>query len=226
MVVLGIVAILVGLALPALSASYGRARLTRAMSTARQAAVLVDLYTREWKDVYPIWGAGAPSARSGWVFALIDAGLAGSLDEIDPDRHRYPERSSADGGVHWLLSMGLCYDPEKMVPGQTVVLPQVPEGPYLSSDEDMPHSPIRTGDVVYPSDKGMLAPVWVTWGPLTGPWCCLPNPQPAPVPFCDLHVEALRWVECVKDGRVEGEYGIGFPVYSTWYGCRGRDRAN
>jgi hypothetical protein len=74
----------------------------------------------------------------------------------------------------------------------------------------------------------MFEPVWVMWGNQTGPWCCIAFKKPAPVPFCDLHVESLRWDECVKDGvrtMVPGSIA-GVPIFSTWYGYRGRDRAH
>ncbi|QOJ00376.1 MAG: type II secretion system protein [Phycisphaeraceae bacterium] len=219
-VVMGIVMVLVGLSLPAVGSAYASGRMARALMGVRQAAILVDQYTKVSKDVYPIYGPSVLSTYAKWHFALMDAGIIESFDEVDPDRRRPPAgRDATYENVNYTLSWALCYDPNLMIPGQTVPVPE------LLLDEYFPTTPIRTDQVVYPGDKGMLAPYWSREGPRTGPWCCVYDLL-TPVPFCDLHAEALTWKECVKDGRLVTEHAIGAPVLATWYGCRGRDRAN
>lgn len=225
LIVLGVILILVGLALPTLSGSLGQARLTRAMVTAREIALMVDQYTKASRDVYPIVKGSALATKWEWPDAMIAAGVAESYQGIDPDHNRPPEdRMAASGVINWLFSMALCYDANLLTAGQQVVLP----GPApVGRNDDFPASPVRTDQVLFPSDKGMLAPAWVMWGNQAGPWGFLDAfKKPAPVPFCDLHVESLRWDQCIKGGVLDKPSGTyaGIPVLGTWGGFRGRDR--
>ncbi|QOI99523.1 MAG: type II secretion system protein [Phycisphaeraceae bacterium] len=226
-VVLGIVMILASLALPAIGGSIAQARLTRAMNTARQAAILVDQYCQVSKGVYPITSLSALTSYWYWPDVLIAAGVATNYREIDPnpveneDGARHYLRSGAVGWINLHMNLALCMNPEVMLPGRTI--PTYGE-PSVMRYEDYPAFPVRSDLVVFPSDLGMLKTGWILWGAWQGPWCCVGQPRPLPIAFCDMHVESLRWTDCVKDGMMNVENGIGKPVRTTWYGYKGRDR--
>jgi type II secretory pathway pseudopilin PulG len=106
LIVIGLIMILIGLAVPSISSAYGQARRTRAMVVARECALAVDQYTRVSKDVYPIVKGSALATSWEWPDAMLAAGVASSLDELDPDRNRPPEdRMAATGGINWKFSL-------------------------------------------------------------------------------------------------------------------------
>ncbi|QOI99526.1 MAG: type II secretion system protein [Phycisphaeraceae bacterium] len=227
-VVLGIVMILVSLTLPAIGGSIAQARLTRAMNTARQAAILVDQYCQVSKGVYPITSFSALTSTWYWPDALIASGVAANYREIDPNPVEDPEgvmkfRSSAVGWINYHLNKALCMNPEIMIPGRTIPVYGVPPQMHYA---DYPAYPVRQDMVHFPSDLGVLRTGWILWESQYRAWGDVDTPRPAPVAFCDTHVEALKWMDCVKGGEQYIENGIGGPVSATWYGHKGRDRRN
>lgn len=101
-------------------------------------------------------------------------------------------------------------DPNLMVRGQTI------------PPNSVRAVPIHIARVSYPSLKGAMYPEGggssMQWN-----WCCT-TPTISPVAFFDGGVVEASWVDLSPTGDLDVENYVGYPVYSTWNGVRGRDR--
>jgi hypothetical protein len=208
--------ILIGLALPSLVGAKSVASLSRSLSVIRQNAILLDLYCASNKSIYPI---GVPRAKNGaddhWALMMVSTGLASHQRDLDPEwEPAHPDYRWS--GVDYQMSVAMAYNPDLMARGQTV---------FWADDDPngWPVSPIRTDMVTFPSDKGILWKTKVTWGPEQGPWCCLPRAGAGPIAFADTSAASFRWDQ-LRGATDPKENGVGWPISTTWDGCRGRDR--
>lgn len=207
LVVVAILMILVGLALPTISASRENARLTTHMARARENGLLISMYADANNERYPIGDEHPENASLFWWKPLIDSGLLESKEQADPE---WAARSS--GNPRYAMSFAMAYNPDFMRPESLV--------PYA----DARTSPIRQSQVLYPSDKGLMWQWWVWTGQWRGHWCCAPVHPVAPVVMADLSAESGQWPDYVAEGKLIRHEGIGVPIMSTWHGVRGRDR--
>jgi prepilin-type N-terminal cleavage/methylation domain-containing protein len=216
LVCLGVMAVLVSLAAPAISGSMARARLTRDVAQMRSSAALVAAYLNDQREVFPFWFRAQPNytipnphtiART-WYIALEDGGYIGQQSEIDPDGAR------RFGRPRTRMSVALCYSPEFMRPGFTVPV------------DDAVATPVRLSQVAYPSGKGLLLFTALRPFDAMSSFCCIPTSTVrVPVSLVDGSTWAAHFTEFVRPGEapvVQDE--IGMPVLSPWGGYLARDR--
>ncbi len=215
MVCIGIIMVLIGLVAPGLGNTMSQARLTRDVSLVRQQAMLIELYTSDYKGTYPyayhLTGHISRVARA-WGLPLLDGGYVESIAELDPDidieQGLYPSYS---------LSAAMVYIADEMRPGLV---------PPRSEQRSRPN---RTHQVLFPSSKGLTlrqndGDITVLGG-VNGFCCGLSYPLwPAPISFADGSATSGVMTDFLGGSPPYLEYGIGAPVYSTWLGVRGRDR--
>ena len=223
--VIGILAVLVGLLLPSLESVVVNARRTRAMAQTRQNMLLIDLFASDHDDQYPLASTEQmASAKYEWYQPLIDAGVASSLDDVG----KYDGPLWNLSPTTFELSECVVRRPETMVPGDVPVRSAVRP------------SIVRRHDVSFPSRKGIIfqyslpyesryigrvTPMQTSDGrhiPTPMAWCCA-LPVTAPIGFGDGSVYIYSYRQLLKQALVV-ENGVGYPVISTWYGCRGVDR--
>ena len=223
--VIGILAVLVGLLLPSLESVVVNARRTRAMAQTRQNMLLIDLFASDHDDQYPLASTEQmASAKYEWYQPLIDAGVASSLDDVG----KYDGPLWNLSPTTFELSECVVRRPETMVPGDVPVRSAVRP------------SIVRRHDVSFPSRKGIMfqyslpyesryigrvTPMQTSDGrhiPTPMAWCCA-LPVTAPIGFGDGSVYIYSYRQLLKQALVV-ENGVGYPVISTWYGCRGVDR--
>ncbi|MDX2017054.1 MAG: type II secretion system protein [Planctomycetota bacterium] len=205
-VVIGVIAVLIGLMLPALSEAKRSAKRTQAAAILRQAHALVLMYTQQSKDVYPISKGGLSTGMYEWYVPLFDAGLYKSVEELDPQGRR------PDIPVTIALSPTLL--------GEV----QMFQNPPSRFWKNAPQTPVRTSDVATPSDKGTMWQWWPIWDRQQEFWCCQAYRPTGPVAFGDGRVILARWTQFDQATPPSRDLQIGFPVLATWDGYRGSDR--
>ncbi|QOJ00220.1 MAG: prepilin-type N-terminal cleavage/methylation domain-containing protein [Phycisphaeraceae bacterium] len=203
MVVLGVVAVLVGLMLPALGNAREESRRTQRSIVLKQNAALIALYTESHKDVFPIARDTVFMSKFKWWEALLAAGLITQPADVDPENGR---RQISWPGFH--LNKALANDWRDMRPGFTV-------DPRIDRTE-----PVRVPEVHYPDRLGMMTKLHL---PEERYWCCV-ELIPEPVIFVDHSLARGRWTDFIVGDELVVEHEIGFPILSTWFGSRGRDR--
>jgi prepilin-type N-terminal cleavage/methylation domain-containing protein len=204
-VVIGVIAILIGLMLPALSQSMVSAKRTRAAATLRQAHLLVSMYTQQSKDVYPIANDGVVGAGLEWYKPVIAAGLANQDRDIDP------AGTSINKAVTIAMSEALAASSEFFNPEAT------------SWSLDFASSPVRVSDVVYASEKGELYYWWVGFERIRTFWCCLQYRPAAPFSKVDGSIADARWTDFQITPDRNPSTGMGTPIIRAWGGSKGRD---
>lgn len=205
-VVLAILMIVIGLLLPALGGAMHAARLARSSAALKQCSDLVFLYANDNRETYPLAHEHMYTASARWYDALIAGDYVANEQEVDP---RGVQR---DGEVRYALSMCLVYDYRLMRPGSTVPISQSRS------------SPVKLSEVLFPSQKGAMWQWWINFGPVETYWCCLEWRPVGPVGMADGSVIAAEYTDFRMDFPPEGPSQMGFPVQSTWEGCRGRDK--
>ncbi len=199
--------IVVGLALPSLGAARDRARAVSLLAVLRQNSALVSVYATEWRDVYPLFNDSLSASSMAWFEPLKAAGIIENAEEIDREGIRLR------GSVLYALSFAMLYDPALMRPGNTVPLRVART------------RPVRQGQVVYPSAKGMMWQYITTTGLVRGGfWCCGTPWMTGPVTFADGSGVIAAARDFAPDGIIRLENGFGAPIASTWDGYLGRDR--
>lgn len=201
LVVIGVVAILVALALPAVGGAADRARKTGRLQVLKSNVSLLGLYCLDHKDVYPVARDTVNTASYEWYDALIPGGYIKSPSEVDPDFPKY-------GHSKFVLSFCMVMDPRLMRRGHTIPI------------QGAPTSAVTQGAVAFPNRKGMMHELFQWPRPA---WCCVPRVF-GPVAFADGSAELTTWLDLCPSGRVYVENVIGYPVLSTWEGCLGADR--
>lgn len=212
MVSIGVLSILAGLLLPALSGSLSSAKLTADMVRMRDAANMIGVYTADHRDAYP-----QPKARGVyrigrlWLNPMLRGGYYSDIREID----EYSDARGSDPSV--LMSAAMAYDWRRMVPGRTVNV------------DEQHSSTVRTHMVLYPSLKGLVFRA-MSGGPpesLRGEvqmFCCAGELWEFPVANADASVVSGHRLYFNGGRPLSMENQIGMPVLSTWFGVRGTDR--
>lgn len=213
-VVIGVVSILAGLLLPALSGSLSSARLTRDLVRMRDAATMITVYTTDHRGVYPMpVVSGLYSIGSYWLRPMLAGGYYNDIREIDD----YSDAAGSDPSV--LMSAAMAYDWRKMIPGRTVGV------------SEQHATPVRTDQVLFPSLKGLVFRAMSAGPPksLRFPveiqmFCCTQDLWVFPVANADASAVSGHWRFFNGDRPLYLENSIGMPVLSTWSGVRGIDR--
>jgi hypothetical protein len=210
LVVLGVISILIGLALPSLAKSRQQAKRVVAGSSMQQVGMLLATYTAENREIYPIRRAGMIADEMGWEYRDLFAEL-GLVK-----RERIGQSNSYKGiAENITMSMTLVYDHERLRPGQTE-----PKAQRRTQ-------PVMVGQVLYPGDKGALSTVYdesQSPHPLNY-FCCVSTNLPLPISFVDGSVRVQTWQDSIAGGVYYiDSFGIGGPVTATWHGVQGRDR--
>ncbi|MDX2017237.1 MAG: type II secretion system protein [Planctomycetota bacterium] len=207
---IGIIALLVSLALPSLARSRVEARRLVELSRVRSASALLAQYAGDHREVFP-QDAATPQAvpqQLRYALALKRAGLVNDVREIDG-----PEVARVNGTLHILMTVAFASAPSRMEPGSVV------------HQETSPASDVRLGDVLFPSAKGALLWAWDRDRVIElSPWCCVLPASPGAVAFADSSAAFRRWTDGLDGQPLIVEQWVGYPVLTTWYGSRGRDR--
>jgi prepilin-type N-terminal cleavage/methylation domain-containing protein len=208
-VVIAIVLILIGIAIPTLAKVVGSSKRTRRGVATQQILVSLGAYANDFQEVYPVADKEVSSqAAIGYHQPLTDGGYFASIAEMDPDGVR---------GSGWLtifLSETVVCSDQSMLPTNPV------------PTEDRRTLAVRHSRVAFPSQKGVLSSSWVRAASpaAVGYWCCGPGQPEAPVGFADGSVSVHAWSELVPNGQHQALNGVGSPVISTWFGFRGKDK--
>lgn len=209
MVVLGIVTVIIGLTLPALGASRERAARVALGVRVRENAVAIQAYVHDHKGMYPVADRFAVPSSTRWYRALTPQGYVPNSRSVDPHGFR------AFGENRIRLSLCMLMPWEKMVPGN------VERGDAPLSTQTYDHW------VTYPSGKGLLIPQCSGPLPPQDPrgrcFCCV-DPVVEPVAFADTSTALVTRLDLIGGDPPVIIGLIGYPVWSTWGGYRGRDR--
>lgn len=207
-VVLGVVMVLVGLALPSLQRAWWTGRTTSNLVVMRQNAALIHQYTEAHREIFPLSGhERSVSASFYWYRPLVAAGLLSSDREADPAGFRRYGRANV------AMSECMVHPPERFVRGNT------------QPEELRRATPVRSSEVLFPAAKGLLRSIRVVEERIETYWCCVPGAPAGPVAFADGSASIEYWMDLLPGGRFEpDENGIGTPVDTTWGGVKGRDR--
>lgn len=203
---IGIVAVLMGLALPSIGKSMGRARETRDLSQIRQNVTVVAAYVHEWRDIYPIASSRPYTCMTNWSAPLITGGYLPSRAAADPIGWKQNEE------VRFMLSMAMCYDPIFMVRGNTL--------PYKQTQS----SPITQSMVRHPAHKGLMVQGHHVREDARTYFCCEGPPVTMPAAMADLAVMRGNRNDFSYQGPIVIVDDIGMPILTTWGGVTQRDR--
>lgn len=208
--VVGIVAVLIGLIMPAYEGGVFQARMQASASHLRQMGTLINLYAQDTKQVFPVASAAAHRSIFDWDRALVAHGLIKDVREADP------RGLDAVGFNTYLLTIGVLADPVYLARGHTLPV------------EALPSRAVRTDEVVFPSMKGLINQYEVPYA-RGGPRLWAGGPAvPAPVMFADGSSESQPWTRYRCELRVFGdilvEDEIGWPVMTSWGGYQTRDK--
>lgn len=209
-VVVGIIAVLIGLLMPAYEGGMFQARMNASASHLRQMATLINLYAQDNKAVFPVGDVNAIRSVLEWDRTLVAQGLLKDAHEADPRGYR------AVGFNTYALTIGVQADPDYLVFGHTL------------PGEELPSRAVRTDEVLYPSSKGLINQYKIPYAP-GGPTLWAGGPAvPAPVSFVDGSGENQPWTkyrcELRSNGDILVENGIGWPVFAGWGGYKSWDK--
>lgn len=210
LVVIGLIAVLVSLLLPSVHKAKNRAKAVTALQVMGSNSTLILAYQMDYREYFPISPRATHPVWVGYDFhhPLRLAGLINTVTEVDP-WYGDSKRRTVE------MSYSLATDPRLTIPGQTIPI------------KLLTVFPIRLSDVSFPSNKGQVARgIAEDAAGITGEgyWCCYNGAPKSQVAFCDGSAGEYYWHELLPDGRYYRENGIGGPVFSTWYGCKGIDK--
>lgn len=231
LVAIGIFAVLLALAIPAISRVRGTARETITLSNLRQNAVTLDAYARAYGDSYPFAGIGATFALTPpdvpepafitpgyWDLSIYWVAL---MHEVAPWRDNFimwvGPGGVAPGEIPWARSgaFGQAAPSYHLVHGM-FARPEL--WAPAASDDPKIYRPVRTHDVAFPASKVVLIDEELTH--LNG------QPQadrdPRPMLFADSHASVKRLSRSSEPVHVPFK-GPTQRVYDTRHGCRGVD---
>lgn len=205
-VIIGLIAILMGLLLPTLGSSWDLAQRTRDLAQLRSNITLIGNYTNDHKDIYPIGFESAEGSAIYWHSAMIRGGYLASQMEADPIG-----KSKYDNVRFW-MSQCITFTPRLMLPGATIPV------------EDQTSFPVRVDQVTYPAAKGLMFQM-SSDTPLNAKntFCCVMDWK-APVGFADGSGELGSYLDYNQGNRPIIVDLIGMPVFTTWGGYLARDR--
>lgn len=242
LVVFGILMVLIGLAMPLLTASRSRAAAARSLSNIRQLVMGLGLYANENKDLPPVYRD--PKKTGPWIFEfgsidmhswfdhaeLYSFALTAFLEDSsvatapgNPARplKRYPHAGSLGSFSDYALTNTLYAD----------------AGFFRWETRDGPAQfrAQRLSDIAHPSAKGLIYATWMHHFPQYGPVpaCCVVD-LPSPIAFADMsaseHVMRRMPVGVFNPytttvvATVDPKTLNGIAVADTTDGIRGRDR--
>ncbi|MCC6428162.1 MAG: hypothetical protein IT435_15240 [Phycisphaerales bacterium] len=206
LVVIGIVVVFVGLAIPSLCGVLERGQEVRSLTTTQQNAQLLLAFCGDNRDAYPIADGNAGHASTYWYEPLIGQGYAADPSKFDPQGVR------RFGYVTYWMSMCMVYDPDEMLPGKTV-----PPDEQFSTR-------VYQHQVVFPSYKGVMF-LWRRPTNDLESFCCAGPLHLFPVAFADMSVQlGTRRDFSLTDAIYVDDNNIGSPVRTTWGGFRARDK--
>lgn len=206
-VCIGVVMVLLGLALPAVSGARNRAKLTRSMSDLRQDCLIAGIYSKDHGDVYPMASSKLWPCGLQWYEAVIAAGYSGSKLEIDP------EGTKRVGIVTFAMSFCMFTTPGEMTPGQT----RLPDF--------VPSTRVTTSQIAFPSSKGWLYQLHPGPDLEAGSiWCCTDQMPLAPVSMADSSTSVAKWTDFKSAHEGLLENWVGLPIVSTWDAYMGTDK--
>ncbi len=208
-VVMGMVLVLLGLALPSLGRAKEHSdRVTLAVNV-RQNAVAIQAYCNDHKGMYPKYDEYVVSGSVHWNILLARGGYLPSARAADPVGYRRYNSNRVR------MSHCMLYPWEKMVPGAV----EPTEKPLAIAVYD--HW------VTYPTQKGLLIPQCSGFAPRTPELRCFvvsPRAIHEPVAFADTSTSIVSRFDLIGGDPVITAGLVGYPVLSTWGGYRARDR--
>jgi type II secretory pathway pseudopilin PulG len=204
--VIGVLVVLLGIALPVIGRSRDRAKETASLAAMGNDAAIVQNYCSENRGVFPIAHANAFTASERWEHALTTTGHLPSPQSADPVGSRGLPGSLVD------LSVCLVYDADRMVQGYTLPMDQAAS------------TPVADHQVLYPSDKGMLIKRCLDAIPNSGNCFCCARVIRVPIAMVDGSVLVGARTQFAGGAAPVVIDGIGTPVYSSWGGFRAKDR--
>ncbi len=204
---LGVIMVLAGLILPAISSARATGKINAQVSHIRQIATLVSGYANDQRDRYPAHGRHASDGMLQWYRPMIATGHFGQVEDVDP------EGLVVCNDVTFALSGCLVSEPALFQRGHTLPIDLTPLRGASQSD------------VSFPSDKGLM----VKWLHIMNGehvfWTYEPWIRPlGPVAMADGSAAAARCTDFVSVEDAYLEHWVGHPVLSTWGGFHGRDR--
>lgn len=230
LVVIAVIAVVLGLALPALSKSRTQARLTRELADCRSGATLVAAYAGEYKDFFPFSGAvaqspttpllreGVPIAfpnyfRDASMLALTLAGpetLGMAGISVEDFRNFYPGKISKLWMTHAAQAGREFW--RGPVPPDTLAV----------------FRGATTADVAFPSQKGLLVNMVVGgYAPASAPLHMPSETAKTMAAWCDAHASlfgrSYGW-EQNPDVPVRGFGAVPNPIFTTIDGFAGVDQ--
>lgn len=206
LVVIGIIAILLGIALPSLGGAIASARLARTSATVKQNAALLHMYAADHREAFPMTAPLTDQAAHTWYRALMGSYIT-SPSEVDPVGVRN------FGKVLILMSKCMVSDPALMRPG------------FTRPPDQTPSVLVRHYQVTYPDRKGVLANMWLDPTPSSPvAFCCAGPLIVVPVAMTEGSVMTGTRREFIGGNPAVVVDEIGIPVYSTWGGFLARDR--
>lgn len=218
LVVIGIIAVLIGLALPSFGRSIGQARQTRDLGLLSQNITVMTSYIHDWKDVFPIADANAWRGMSAWAKPLVTGGYLPNEISSDPIGLAPSEqRSDQRFWQSACMTMNPKYFEKESTPPRY----------------EWPAEAVRQTQVLYPSLKGWMVRMYVhapvgAWPTHTNPWGVFFNGGPtfaSPYAMAD----ASAGIADAHTFNFHGDppllvEGIGHPIIATWGGYASRDR--
>ncbi len=207
LMVLGIVVILFGLALPVVNGSFARARSTGRLSGVQQVNQVIQIYTDDFKECFPVAAYDhAITAAMRFYEPLLAGGYLASLDVLGTST-RY-----APGMPNITMTSCVAYDADRMQPGRTE-----PESQWRTHK-------VTTSQIMWPSALGLVRSIVVNDGRGEILWCCGAECPAGAVGFCDGSTGEYKWQQLIPTAAHYVENSVGIPATSTWGGYRGRDK--
>lgn len=202
--------ILIGLALPAIGAMYGRSQLTKDLAQVQQNAALISLYMQDAKEVYPRASDSAYICMHDWPQPLVEAGYLRTFRDADPGGVRLARDTRV------FQSMAMTCEPELMRPNSGAVSTR------LSS------APINLARVRFPSQKGWLLQICMRRDQPDTYFCCVPHKAPVlPLAMADSSAFTASRLAFIG-GDLSSLEGLndpmGMPILTTWHGVDGKDK--
>lgn len=209
--VIAIITIIVGLLWPSLQRARLSAHRSRSLAQIRQNMLLVSMYAQDHQDVYPVTSENITSSVFRWYDALLSAGTIKSMSELDLYDNPVFDATT------YSLSSCMVRDWNEMVKGRVA--------PRLTART----SAVRQSEVQHPSGKGLMVQFIQPYSPAFSKqpartmWCCGDDTVSSPVGFADGSAGIYTWKDLHPEPLSIVD-SVGYPVISTWNGCRGIDR--
>jgi competence protein ComGC len=202
LVVVGVTLVLVAVLLPVLRSSRERAAASAAAVQVRTIATSLELYAETSKELYPVGNQDRLlEMQWGWIDPLVAGGFIPSAD--------YAGKSISGGSIREIVvGLGMYAEPAVFSVEQ------------LRPSAAQSVRPQRRSQVLFPSRKGNV--LRANDGTGRSSFCCVQQ-WPSSVSFFDGSMFYGTRVDLSSSPVVVVE-GIGFPIFTTWFGLSGVDR--